>query len=162
VPVSAPVFHDDLSLPPSSWQSLARFTAFSTTEAGNLVWATDDSLGLGRQALLVTLSTQAGIYSVPYKLSPNPVRNIIKLDPDIFFTISQSSTNIHLVDFNIIDLDNNKKIQFLLPNVCKKIHAITNSLGSSICRDGFFFFPSTGSLLTDKFGIFRVACKINR
>jgi SAM-dependent methyltransferase len=161
MPIVTPVFSDGISLPSNNWPSLARFTAFSATQAGNLVWGTDDSLGPKSQAVFVSFSSQSATYSVLHKLGGNPVRNIIKLASDIFLTVSQSSANVDTVDFTIIDIEQNEIIKFSLPNVKKRIHSITSSMSSRICKDGFLFLPSTGSLLTDKFGIFRIIYTIN-
>jgi hypothetical protein len=144
-------------IPAKSGQRIFRFTQFSTLSNGDLIWGTDDLLGLGRAAL-IRMSYKSGEPTFHFLawLGDNCVRNIIACGDDRFLLISESKKQVLTVDVFLYDHHTGGISRVMLPNLRRQRCPVTASLGSSHLVDGCAFIPSLGNVFCDRRGLLRI------
>ncbi|WP_312571549.1 hypothetical protein [Stutzerimonas balearica] len=133
---------------------LARFTS-AIVSHGRLLWPTDDSLGIGRSAIVsAQISGAVARLEVLDLLGVNLLRNIVKL-PVGYFVISESKDDVRFVDTYVLSEEGRVKRHFPIPNVSGKSTSVTDSIGSIFAEEGRFYFPNNGALSVEKGGVIR-------
>lgn len=137
---------------------LVRFTS-ATFLGEKLIWATDDSLGIDRSAVVIA-DIESGVANLEIAslLDVNLARNIIRL-PAGFFVICEAKHLPETVFAYLLD-DLGKLLgRYEFYNVHGKASPVTNSMGSKAAVDGEFFLPNLGVLTKNKGGLLKVSIK---
>jgi len=120
-----------LRISPFDIVRILRFTSINNATDGCYVWGTDDSLGVGRAALIkMRLEESAAHFEIAGWLGENYTRNIVALADDLFLTVSESKNNLSHIDFSIWDAITNSSFQFKIPNPRRAQLSTTASVGS--------------------------------
>lgn len=153
---------DTSSLPKVGLPQVLRFTQVSVLDNGDLIWATDDTTGSGRSALIqLSLATERPTFYFLGWLGRNCVRNISSCGNDLFLMISESKHDVEVAHCILYDASRGRSVPLSLPNVAQKKNSVTDSLGSAALVDGVGFYPASGAVLMapEKRGIFRISIK---
>lgn len=133
---------------------LARFTSIVFSD-GALVWATDDSLGVGASVLVRgELKEEEGILSVKIleKLGVNLSRNCV-VGEGWGIVVSESKHDVSVVDLHVFDSSLKIRRRIQIPNIEEKQSPVTNSIGSLRLQDSKAYFPNIGVLDDVKGGL---------
>lgn len=137
----------------------ARLTQINATDAGELVWGSDDKLGIGK-SVLMAMQLQAGVAAFRHLgfAGPNAVRNVIKLGPSLFMFLCETKEPANeAAECVVMDVATGTRVTLALPNLTGQNSTSTDSLGSTCLRDGVGFLPAIGAILTtSKNGILRL------
>lgn len=137
-------------VPEHSKTRLVRFTQFVLTQGGDVLWATDDTLGIGRAALVrmtLTGGTSAHLEVIGL-LGENCVRNILAIDSQNYLIVSESKENTAHAEIFFYDNAAQSLERFDLPNVTGQKSAVTESLGSVAFFKQQAFLPMMGAILS--------------
>jgi hypothetical protein len=136
-----------------------RLTQINSSDDGELVWGSDDTLGVGR-AILMGLSLAEGVARFRHLgwAGPNAVRNVVKLGSDLFLFLGEAKgAGLESADCVLLDIKTGRRLALTLPNIGNFDSTTTDSLGTTHLRDNLGFFPCLGSVLTtSKAGILRL------
>lgn len=144
---------DGLSLPgvaAASVSGAARLTQINATDDGELVWGSDDKLGIGKAALMaMRLQGRAPTFRHLGFAGPNAVRNVVKLGPSLFMFLCETKEPANeAAECVLLDSYSGKRVTLTLPNLSGQNSTTSDSLGSVCLRDGVGFFPAIGAVLT--------------
>lgn len=120
-----------------------------------VLWPTDDTLSIGRAALVVANREAPHRLRIASMLGQNEMRAFVQIKPSIFLCISESKIDPSCAELFIVDQDFNA-VEFLrIPNPTGQISALTKTLSSKAAYNGTFF-----SL--DQSGFFGEDCRFAR
>jgi len=144
-------------IPGESRRQVFRFTQFSALSNGDLIWGTDDLLGVGCSAL-IRMSQASGepVFHFLGWLGDNCIRNIIACGDDRFILVSESKSETMSTDVFLYDHNAGEISRLTVPNLNHQKCSVTDSLGSSYFIDGYAFVPAFGNIFLDRWGLLRI------
>lgn len=150
-----------VGMPEGKYPRLLRFTQFAALPNGDLIWGTDDTADANCAALVCMRLSERPTFFFLGWLGQNCIRNISGFGNDRFLLLSESSDkrDSTTADCILYDATTRLTTRLLLPNLSRKNHSITDSLGSLQLTNEVGFFPAAGAVLmtSDQRGIFRVS-----
>lgn len=120
-----------------------RFTSFSYTDDGKIIWGTDDGLGLEHPAI-ITADLNKKIPEFKFNtLLPerNFARNILKINGNLFLIITEAKSDFEKAQIYLYDYNTNEYGYINIKNVINRRNAVTGSIGSKIAmknNTGYF------------------------
>ena len=138
-------------IPSEEKQRVARFTSFSTTSQGSLIWGIDDTVSYQDSRVSLLMMAHPKKRWLEFHkigtLGLNASRNIINLGNDLFLTISESKYDILGIYFHLIDMQSGEINRFQLPNSTRIPQTVTLSIASLGTDSGWFYFEADGKNL---------------